>query len=118
MMADLAILSGETPRPARQAGLQHRFRYWRGASGKRYLFSVVPAEALADFRAVVVMQAEPMADGRLICRSVCAVESNADMVALPRGMVALVHFLAPTELERRRIVNDLSYSRPTLRLAA
>src|SRR5258708_4069122 len=66
MVGALAILSDDPPEPARNAGFGDRFRYWRGASGRRYLFSLVPADALPDFRSVVVMVAEHLADGRLI----------------------------------------------------
>ena len=68
MIGALALPSDDPPGPARDAGYGDRFRYWRGASGRRYLFSLVPAEALPDFNSVVVMVAERRADGRLIGR--------------------------------------------------
>lgn len=45
----------EAPRAAEDLGLGDRYRYLAGASGARYLFSVVPADALEDFRNAVVL---------------------------------------------------------------
>ena len=114
-MDRLAIPSDAAPKPARRAGLDGQFRYWRGASGRRYLFSLIPPESLADFRDVVVIFAEPEGD-RLLCRALFA--AGAEPAARPPlpGEIVLVHLLAATEAGRRRVVADLTA--PRLGLAA
>jgi hypothetical protein len=47
--------AAEAPRAAEDLGLGDRYRYLAGASGARYLFSVVPADTLEDFRNAVVL---------------------------------------------------------------
>jgi hypothetical protein len=117
MNGELSLLSEDAPKPARRAGYGYRFRYWRGASGRRYLFSVVPVEALADFRAVVVMFAEPAANGRMRGRALFTIgpEGTHTLPRKPDDKV-LVHFLASTETERQRVVDDLAAV--SIRLAA
>jgi hypothetical protein len=100
------LLCDEQPDFAELAGLGDRFRYWRGLSGRRYLFTLVAIETLADFPGAVGMLAERLPDGRLAAREVFEIAANS----LPHsrsGAVALVHLLAVTEAERRRAVEDL-----------
>lgn len=110
MVGALALPSDDPPEPARDAGYGDQFRYWRGASGRRYLFSLVPNEALADFRFVVVMLAERMADGRLIGRSLIEVDGAgwADPNRPAAGEIAFVHFLAATREARQKVIEDLA----------
>ena len=120
MVTNLSLLSENAPEPARHAGYGYRFRYWRGASGRRYLFSAVPSEALADFRSVVVIHAEPVAEGRLRARALFIVGADGQTdVPMPKrvpGDKVFVHFLAATEAERAQLVEDLAAA--PLRLAA
>jgi hypothetical protein len=111
------VLSHQTPDLARRAGLGDRFFYWRGVSGRRYLFSAVPAESLADFRSAVVILAEPAGDGRLAAAAIVVLdargrptEGEAWPPVLPHRTRALVHFLAATDADRRRLVSDLTAS--------
>jgi hypothetical protein len=114
-MRRLAIPSDEAPEPARRAGLARQFRYWRGASGRRYLFSAIGEDRLADFRDAVVIFAE--ADGeRLVGRSVFAIGAEPAAPPARPGEVVLVHLLAPTAAGRERIVADLIA--PSVGLAA
>lgn len=47
----------EAPQVARMLGLGDRYRYFYGASGRRYLFSSVPVDTIGDYRnAVVVLE--------------------------------------------------------------
>jgi hypothetical protein len=111
MVRTVSLLSEDAPESARDAGLGYRYRYWRGASGRRYLFSAVPSKALADFRSVIVIHAEPVADGRLRARVVYTVgahDSTEPSPARAPGDKVFVHFLAATEEERRRIIEDLA----------
>jgi hypothetical protein len=117
------LLSDARPEIAEKAGLGGRFHYWRGRSGRRYLFTSVPRDSLGDFRSVVVLFAEPAAGGRMIARSIAMLDALGRMAGsertaaeLPAGAVALIHLLAGSEAERQRVVADLAAS--SLRLAA
>ena len=120
MIACPPILSEEPPKPARRAGLGDRFRYWRGGSGRRYLFSLVPAEVIADFRSVVVLAAEPTADGQYVARALSVIDQAGkgagEALAAAGNLRVFVHFLAANEADRRRLVDDVAAA--GLRLAA
>jgi hypothetical protein len=118
MIGALALLSDDPPEPALDAGYGDRFRYWRGASGRRYLFSLVPADALADFSSVVVMVAERRADGRLIGRALVDVGEAGYRypVRFTPSETPFVHFMALSRDARRRLIEDLAAA--PVRLAA
>lgn len=125
MVAALSpLLSDDPPDLVRRAKLGDRFHYWRGHSGRRYLFSAVSAEALSDFRSVVALIAEPRPNGRLAATAIAILDGAGRVLCgetpwprtMPPDAVLLVHFLAQTDAERRDLVADLS-GRP-LRLAA
>jgi hypothetical protein len=129
MVAELLpILSDATPGLARRAELGDRFRYWRGRSGARYLFSMVTFEALADFRRVATILAEPTADGGFLAWSAAIIDSAGRVDALdaawpasaPEGSVVFVHFLAESDAELEALLGDLFSPEPAaeLRLAA
>jgi len=101
------LLYDEKPDFAELAGLGDRFRYWRGISGRRYLFTLVPVEALGDFPHAVGMLAERVADGRLAAREVFDIPAGGPAPRPPGNAVALVHLLAVTEAERRSVIDDL-----------
>ena len=110
------LLSDRPPEIPQQAGLGGRFHYFRGRSGRRYLFTMVSDETLTDFRSVVAMLAEPAPAGRLAARAVATVDALGRIgpaldPAWPpvRGRQALylVHLLAASEAERRAVVADL-----------
>jgi hypothetical protein len=109
-----ALLSDQPPEVPRKAGLGDRFHYFRGASGRRYLFSEVAAKDLGDFRAAVVLAADRFADGRLAATWVGTVDTAGRLMPAdhrwPRfrpGMVVLVHLLAARESEREAAIADL-----------
>ncbi len=107
------LLSDRPPEIPQKAGLGDRFHYFRGRSGRRYLFTAVAGDALADFRSVVAMLAEPAPDGRLSARAVVTVDALgcADRGWPPgdgRQTLCLIHLLAQTEAERRAVVADLA----------
>lgn len=121
MVAELLpILSDAAPGLARRAELGDRFRYWRGCSGARYLFSAVPFEALADFRRVAAIIAEPTADGAFLAWSVAIIDSTGHLAALdaawptcaPTGSIVFVHFLAESDAELEKLLGDLFPLRP------
>jgi hypothetical protein len=122
------LLSDPASALSRRANLDDRFRYWRGCSGARYLFSVVPWEALADFRRAAVILAEPKADGGFLAWTGAIIMSSGRIDRLneswpsspPVGSIAFVHFLADSDTELRGLLEDLFPSQPAgeLKLAA
>ena len=111
------LLSDRPPEIPQKAGFGDRFHYFRGGSGRRYLFTLVSGDALADFRSVVAMLAEPAPSGRLSARTVVTVDGRgrigpvADLAWPPpadRQTLCLVHLLAASEAERRAVVADLA----------
>ena len=114
----LPLLSEEVSDLARRAGLGDRFLYWRGHSGRRYLFTAIACESLADFRSAVVILAEFRPDGRFVGRTVTALDSAGRgwPPIVPAGQAAFVHLLATTAEDRRAVLRDLGST--TLSLAA
>ncbi len=118
------LLSDYPPELPQKAGLGDRFHYFRGRSGRRYLFSAVPEDALADFRSVVAILAEPMGQGRLAARQIVtldacgrpAVGDGAWPPRLSSRTICLVHLLAASERDRFAVVADLGTM--PMRLAA
>ena len=123
--------AAEAPRAAEDLGLGDRYRYLAGASGARYLFSLVAADTLEDFRNAVVLielgtrrrgkadgQGEDGRGGEDASgppRTLWIGEvdrygtrrgpplSGAEL----RGREALVHLLAGRSAERRQVLEDL-----------
>jgi len=110
------LLSDRPPELPQKAGLGGRFHYFRGRSGRRYLFSVVPDAALSDFRHVVAAIAVPAGNQRLAATAIVtldhagrpAVGDGPWPPAMPRGAMCLVHLLATTAGERAAILADLA----------
>ncbi len=111
------LLSDDPPEIPQLAGLGDRFHYFRGRSGRRYLFTIVPRESLDDFRSVVVILAEARPGGRLAAKAVVAVDAlgrvgpAADPAWPPVAVepaLCLVHLLAFSDSERSRVVSDLT----------
>lgn len=110
------LLSAPPPAVPQRAGFGDRFHYFRGASGRRYLFSSVTADELADFRSAVVMIARRSPDGRLSARWLIVLDRFGRPVGTPRqwpplpasDTVILVHLLGATEQERFALVDDLA----------
>jgi hypothetical protein len=109
------LLSDQPPEVPRRAGLGDRFHYFRGCSGKRYLFSAVAADELGDFHSAVVILARHAGNGRLSANSVLLLDAfgrpaGSDrhrLRAISAGTVVLVHLLSGTEAERHDLVSDL-----------
>ena len=129
MVAELLpILSDAAPGLARRAELGDRFRYWRGRSGTRYLFSMVPFDTLEDFRQAAAIVAEPMANGGFLAWSAAIIDSAGRLGSIdaawprsaPEGSVVFVHFLAESDAELEALLGDLFLPEPAaeLRLAA
>ena len=117
------LLSDQPPEVPQRAGLGDRFHYFRGASGRRYLFSAIPANELPDFRSAVVMLARRARGGRLVAYWMAVLDRFGRPVGERRGLpalgadtIVLVHCLAETDAERFDLVADLDP--PAFALAA
>jgi hypothetical protein len=124
------LLSDLPPEVPQRAGLGDRFHYFRGATGRRYLFSAVAEADLASFRSAVVVFANRADDGRL--RATWA--AVLDRLGRPHGLagrrdgdwppaeapgsLALIHLLSRSESERFAILSDLLAAAAPLPLAA
>lgn len=112
-MGDKTILHAGIAPATRIAGFEPLFHFWKGASGRRYLFTESGADGIGFFRDVVVLIAERDAAGDMIGRMVFVVESHearAELLRLlaeDRRRVAFVHFIAATPAARREVAADL-----------
>ncbi|MBP0573580.1 hypothetical protein J8J40_23055, partial [Mycobacterium tuberculosis] len=77
-----------------------RFRYWYGASGRRYLFSKVTAADVTDSTDAIVLVAGADPDRPVFVGTTAPRQTPAETVVY-------VHLLAATEAERQAIVADL-----------
>ena len=110
------LLSDQPPEVPRRAGLGDRFHYFRGVSGRRYLFSAVSRDELVDFHSAVAIIARPARGGRLAAHCVLLLDSfgrptgrdRYRLWAIPAGAVVLVHLLAGSHAARDDLVTDLS----------
>jgi hypothetical protein len=110
------LLSDHPPELPQRAGLGDRFHYFRGLSGRRYLFSTVPREALADFSSAVAMLAAPAGRGRLAARAIVALDGKGRPAygdgnwppLMAPGTICLVHLLATSDQDRAAILDDLA----------
>lgn len=96
--------------------LGDRFRYWRGASGRRYLFTEIDGAELADYRGAVAVEIEDRAgdeagEGRVI--NLLEIDEDGGIRRHPVGFnaepsAAFVHLLATSAAERQAILLDLA----------
>jgi hypothetical protein len=113
MPSELTAFHDGVPSAIRVPGFEPLFHFWRGASGHRYLFTHSAPEAMAHFRDVVVLIAEPAGDGALVGRCVALAESHEarrellDFLAANPRCQAFVHFLAESAGDRRTVLADL-----------
>ena len=109
------LLSAQPPEVPQRAGLGDRFHYFRGHSGRRYLFSAVPREDLADFRSAVVIVARPAQGGRVAANWITVLDrfgrpsgNGRWPAAVASDTLILVHCLSADEAARFDLVADLS----------
>lgn len=119
------LADGGVPRFAERCGIDERFRYWSGASGRRYLFTAIEGEELASFSSGVVLlvredafgaaeavEAVSLAEGGTVLAAELASRLAAD-----DGLTAYVHLLADRPAAQRALIFDLASQRRS-RLAA
>ena len=107
-----SLADAGAPRSAEACGLGDRFRFWRGASGRRYLFSSVAVDDLAGYCDGVVIIA--CADGQggyagveVIDLGAAGATRLARRLAAEPGLSAFVHLLAEDSRSRSDVVADL-----------
>lgn len=110
----LSLSDGGPPASAEICGLGARYRFWAGESGRRYLFTAVPAAEIADFRdAIVVLARGNARDGFAgvevadFGRTGEAARISARMEG-DAGLTGFVHLLAGSAAERQSIATDLA----------
>jgi hypothetical protein len=115
MFMGLFVLSPSfVPQAALAAGLPARYLYWRGRSGRRYLFTRTPVADLADFVGAVAIL---VVDGAVVFAGEPAA-AQAAAAAFERAS-AHVHLLAASPAARRAVIADLAPAEArVVRLAA
>lgn len=115
MMYPVSIPADGKPGTAEAAGLEPRFRFWRGLSGRRYLFTEVTAETLRHFEGVVLVLTETDAHGRISARWAGSLEGRGALAqqilrdfSFGRRLRAFVHLLGTTPRMRGEIVEDIA----------
>jgi hypothetical protein len=96
--------------------LDARFRSWRGASGRRYVFSVYNQDCYPAFEHAVAMIASVGRDGER--RALCVEDTGSfPDISLAKAAARIpdgeefefhVHLLATSRIERAAVVADLS----------
>jgi hypothetical protein len=103
------------PEIATLGPLGDRYRYWRGASERRYLFSAVEGGKLGDFADAVVVVARRVPGGTFTGVMALVIGAAGDparralerRLAATSGLVVFVHLLAKSAAERGSILGDL-----------
>ena len=106
--------SASVPQSAASIGQGERFRYWQGASGRRYLFSRVEAGELATFADAVVILAEGSGLARFEIGEINRAGQVRDRVGAPILLdadVAYVHLLARDAEARAAVMDDIAAAR-------
>ncbi len=107
------------PEAAKAIGLNERFLYWRGASGKRYLFTAVAIDSIDDFREAVVLFVSNARKRTPRVLWVGAVDEGgiekADSLSRRKYRLpikrAFIHLLASNPDDRRAVIDDLAAAR-------
>lgn len=110
-----SLTDGGVPKSAAKCGLEADYRYWLGASGTRYLFTVVDADEVGAFDDVVVVLARGDGVGGYAAVDVVNVgaageadrHAVAKRVAGDSRLTAFVHLLAEEPATRREVAADL-----------
>ena len=107
--APLSVLTGD--------GLGARFRFWRGASGRRFMFSVYSSDACPAYDCAVLVGAAVQADGARRILFIAdtgafpepVLERARAALAGARAKVELhVHLLAESPGDRAALIGDLA----------
>ena len=99
-----------------EGGLRAKFRSWRGASGRRYVFSVYDRHSCPAYSDAVLVVASALADGDR--KIVFAADTGCfpDMVVAKAAAKFAgafefhVHLLARAPDERRAVIADISHA--------
>jgi hypothetical protein len=98
-----------------------KYRFWRGASGRRYVFSAYGVDECPAYENAVVIAAAMDGDAARRLVRIAATEALPDLMlsgawareARARGAVEFhVHLLATSPRERRAVIKDLDTAQP------
>lgn len=111
MMGTMGHIEHDAPRAAEALGLVETYRYVHGASGQRYLFTIVPEDGLREYPGAVAVKTVSGGRSRRIAW-IGEVDDQgfAHGTAIgrkPRRVQTLVHLLARDPETRRRVIRDL-----------
>lgn len=118
--SDILLTDGGTPQFAERCGAGGRFRYWLGASGRRYLFTSIGGEELGGFTSGVVLLVRHGESGEAHAVEAVTLFGRKDAARLAQrldgddSLVAYVHFLADNRSARQAIIEDISGGRQQL----
>jgi len=104
---------GRVAATAQSIGLGDRFRYWRGTSGRRYLFSLLQETDFDDLQNVVMIEAT-IAGAEPIPVWLGEIDGEGTKSGFEIGMAtapkrrAFAHFLAGSDSERHAVMLDLA----------
>jgi len=119
------LLSDQPPEVPQRVGLGDRFHYFRGLSGRRYLFSAIEREDVGDFRSAVALIAHRAPGGRLAASWIGLTDpfgrvegANRRLPTASSDSVVLVHLLSATDGERRALLADLAAPASAAAIAA
>jgi hypothetical protein len=94
-----------------ESGLSARFRFWRGASGRRLVFSVYALDAAPAYAGAVVMAVRSTSSGDVPVWA-GSVETAEEAALLPALFADAadhlhIHLLAGDQRDRQAVVEDL-----------
>lgn len=100
----LALTDAGLPGFPRECAFGTRFRYWRGQSGARYLFTAIDPSEIADFSGGIIVLAVEEKSGSY--RAVDVGLADEMSVSDSQGLSVFVHLLATGD-RRRVVLGDL-----------
>jgi hypothetical protein len=91
-----------------------RFRYWAGASGRRYLFARIVAEDLSDYHGAIGLELRDGLERDPVVAALFQVDEEGTVTSHPTGVSVgragpvYVHLLATRQGDRHAVLLDLA----------
>ncbi len=106
-------MNAQLPTTATAIGLGDQYRYWLGASGRRYLFTAIPVSSVDEYRKAVVVLAHKGRRRETRILWIGEIDRHGKrrgnrLLARPsRPNRAYIHLLAGGPDDRRAVIEDL-----------